>query len=49
MKFNQGADEILPVIEGDVSKQGNALHSAIVNVRAHPADLQARLHLLQDI
>jgi hypothetical protein len=52
-KFNQGADEILPVIERDLSKEGNALHSAIVNVRAHPSDLQAleevRLHLLQDI
>lgn len=52
-EFNQAANGILPQIEGDMSKQANALHSAIVNVRSHPGDLAAleqdRRNLLADI
>lgn len=51
--FNKVADEQLPVIERDMSRQANALHSAITNVRAHPGDLalleQTRRDLLADI
>lgn len=39
--FNHVADEVLPVIERDLSKQANALHSTIMNVRSHPGDLAA--------
>jgi hypothetical protein len=51
--FNREADAILPMIESDVSKQANVLHSAITNVRAHPGDVQnledIRRSLLADI
>lgn len=50
--FNAEADRILPAIEGDTSKPANMLHSAIVNVRAHPGDLteleQIRRSLVTD-
>lgn len=38
-QFNAAGEEILPAIATDVSKPANILHSAIVNVRAHPGDL----------
>ena len=52
-RFNAAGDEILPRIETDVSTPANLLHSAIVNVRAHPGDLavleQARQDLIRGI
>lgn len=52
-QFNDAAESVLPVIASDTSKPGNALHSAIVNVRSHPGNLAAleqdRLSLLRDI
>lgn len=50
IRFNEQADVILPQIRDDVSVSANLLHSAIVNVRANPRDLdvleRARLDLL---
>jgi hypothetical protein len=40
-QFNQVADEILPRIDSDMSKEANALHSVIINVRSHPGNLAA--------
>jgi hypothetical protein len=39
-QFNAAADEILPRIDSDMSKNANLLHSAIVNVRTSPGNLQ---------
>jgi hypothetical protein len=51
--FNQVADTILPSVAQDTSKEANALHSAITNVRSHPGDVSAlendRRALLADI
>ena len=52
-QFNAAGDAVLPKIEQDMSKPANALHSAVVNVRAHPGDLagleQIRSDLMRDI
>lgn len=51
--FFDASEGVLGKIEKDTSKQANSLHSAIANVRAHPADLgvlqQERQNLIADI
>lgn len=52
-EFNEAADEILPLIERDMSARASLMHSAIVSIRREPRNLkqleQIRERLLLEI